>query len=415
MLVEFISIGDELLIGQTVNTNASWLGEKFSTLGASIHRVVTIRDVESVIHLAIDEALKIADVVVITGGLGPTKDDITKKVITNYFNDELVIDTETLERVKQIFARTNRPMLDVNIQQAAVPSKCTVLTNRQGTAPGMWLEKDGKIVVSLPGVPFEMKGIMEQEVFPRLQARFSSLNFFSITANIQGVGESYLADKMSDWENRLRAAGFELAYLPSPGIIRLRITSRNGVQDEQQILAYFKEVEAAYPNNFFGYGDVTLAEVIGNLLKEGNYTLSTAESCTGGAIGAAIVSIPGSSAYFQGGFLTYSNELKHQELGVQHHLFETVGAVSEEVVTAMARGCEQRLKTDFAIAVSGIAGPDGGTDEKPIGTVWVAIAAPNDVIFTHRFLFSDNRERVIQRTVLSALNLLRTSIKQINH
>lgn len=412
MLVEFISIGDELLIGQTVNTNASWLGEKFSTLGASIHRIVTIRDTESAIHSAIDEALKTADVVIITGGLGPTKDDVTKKVITNYFNDELVIDTDTLERVKQIFSRTNRPMLDVNIQQAAVPSKCTVLTNRQGTAPGMWLEKDGKIVISLPGVPFEMKGIMEQEVFPRLQARFSDLKFFSITANIQGVGESYLADKMSDWENRLRAAGFELAYLPSPGIIRLRITSRNGVQDEQQILAYFKEVEAAYPDNFFGYGDISLAEVVGNLLKEGNYTLSTAESCTGGAIGAAIVSVPGSSAYFQGGFLTYSNELKHQELGVSQQLFETVGAVSEEVVIAMAKGCKQRLKTDFAIAVSGIAGPDGGTDEKPVGTVWVAIATPNEIV-TKKLLLSDNRERIISRTVLTALNLLRTTLMNL--
>ncbi|MEZ4890618.1 MAG: competence/damage-inducible protein A [Crocinitomicaceae bacterium] len=412
MLVEFISIGDELLIGQTVNTNASWLGEKFSTLGASIHRIVTIRDTESAIHLAIDEALKTADVVIITGGLGPTKDDVTKKVITNYFNDELVIDTDTLERVKQIFSRTNRPMLDVNIQQAAVPSKCTVLTNRQGTAPGMWLEKDGKIVISLPGVPFEMKGIMEQEVFPRLQARFSDLKFFSITANIQGVGESYFADKMSDWENRLRAAGFELAYLPSPGIIRLRITSRNGVQDEQQILAYFKEVEAAYPDNFFGYGDISLAEVVGNLLKEGNYTLSTAESCTGGAIGAAIVSVPGSSAYFQGGFLTYSNELKHQELGVSQQLFETVGAVSEEVVIAMAKGCKQRLKTDFAIAVSGIAGPDGGTDEKPVGTVWVAIATPNEIV-TKKLLLSDNRERIISRTVLTALNLLRTTLMNL--
>lgn len=412
MLVEFISIGDELLIGQTVNTNASWLGEKFSTLGASIHRIVTIRDTESAIHLAIDEALKTADVVIITGGLGPTKDDVTKKVITNYFNDELVIDTDTLERVKQIFSRTNRPMLDVNIQQAAVPSKCTVLTNRQGTAPGMWLEKDGKIVISLPGVPFEMKGIMEQEVFPRLQARFSDLKFFSITANIQGVGESYFADKMSDWENRLRAAGFELAYLPSPGIIRLRITSRNGVQDEQQILAYFKEVEAAYPDNFFGYGDISLAEVVGNLLKEGNYTLSTAESCTGGAIGAAIVSVPGSSAYFQGGFLTYSNELKHQELGVSQQLFETVGAVSEEVVIAMAKGCKQRLKTDFAIAVSGIAGPDGGTDEKPVGTVWVAIATPNEIV-TKKLLLSDNRERIINRTVLTALNLLRTTLMNL--
>ncbi|MCO5259414.1 MAG: competence/damage-inducible protein A [Crocinitomicaceae bacterium] len=409
MVVEIISIGDELLIGQTVNTNASWMGEKLSMMGAFVNRVVTIRDTEKAIWDAIDEGIKQTDVVIVTGGLGPTKDDITKKVITTYFEDELIIHQETLERVKGFFARLNRPMLEVNIQQAAVPSKSTVLANLQGTAPGMWLEKNEKILISLPGVPFEMKGIMEQEVFPRLQERFGELQFYSKTANIQGVGESYLADKMNDWENRLRNANLELAYLPSPGMIRLRITSRKGQQDEKLIDDYFKELEIAYPENFFGYGDLSMPEVIGQLLLKNKATVATAESCTGGAIGHAIVSIPGSSAYFMGGFITYTNELKHQLLGVQQHHFETVGAVSEEVVREMAEGCKERLNVDYAIAVSGIAGPDGGTPGKPVGTVWIAIATPTETI-AKQFQFSDNRERIINRTVLSALNLLKISI-----
>lgn len=228
MKVEIISIGDELLIGQTINTNASWLGQQLSERGAIVSRVVTISDQEMAIHSAIDEGFKNADVIILTGGLGPTKDDITKKVITNYFGDELTIHEETLERVKSFFEVRNRPMLEVNIQQAAVPKKCQVLTNIEGTAPGMWFDFNGKILISLPGVPYEMKGIMEREAFPRLEKLFGIQKYYSKTANIQGVGESYIADKMAEWETDLRNNGLELAYLPSPGTVRLRITLKRG-------------------------------------------------------------------------------------------------------------------------------------------------------------------------------------------
>lgn len=409
MLVEIISIGDELLIGQTVNTNASWMGQEFSKRGIFVHRVVSIPDKADSIRLAIDEGLNNADVVLVTGGLGPTKDDITKKVITEYFDDELYIHEETLERVKQFFEQRQRPMLDVNIQQAAVPKKCTVLTNRQGTAPGMWLEKNGKILISLPGVPYEMKGIMEQEVFPRFGDLFGVKQLYSKTGNIQGVGESYIADKMTDWENDLRSKGLELAYLPSPGIVRLRITSNNGQEDEALIDAYFKQLEEAYPENFYGYGEKTLSEIVGELLKQQKATVATAESCTGGALAASIVSVSGSSAYFQGGFLTYTNQLKHEIFGVKQEHFNTVGAVSEEVVKEMAIGGKNRLNVDYCVSISGISGPNGGTAEKPVGTVWIGIASPKRVV-AKKFLFENNRERNINRTVLTALNFLRNEL-----
>lgn len=409
MLVEIISIGDEILIGQTVNTNAGWMGKELSDRGAFIRRIITIHDTKDAIRTAIDEGLNSADVVLLTGGLGPTKDDVTKKAIIEYFEDELYIHEETLERVKNFFRKANRLMLDVNIQQAAVPKKSVVLANHQGTAPGMWMEKNGKILISLPGVPYEMKGIMEQEVFPRFHDLFGLKQFYSKTANIQGVGESYIADKMADWEDDIRSKGLELAYLPSPGLVRLRITSFNGRQDEALIDDYFRKLEAAYPENMYGYGGQTLSEVVGEMLKKQNATVGTAESCTGGSLAASIVSVAGSSAYFQGGFLTYTNQLKHEILGVKQAHFDRVGAVSEEVVTEMALGGKNKLKVDYCVSVSGIAGPDGGSEEKPVGTVWIGIASPKRVT-AKKFFFSDNRERNISRTVLSALNFLRNEI-----
>jgi nicotinamide-nucleotide amidase len=409
MKVEIISIGDELLIGQTINTNASWMGRELSERGAFVSKVVTISDKVEDIRNTIDTAFQHADVVLVTGGLGPTQDDVTKKVLTDYFEDELYIHEETLQSVKQFFEQRKRPMLEVNVQQAAVPKTCTVLTNRQGTAPGMWFEKNGKILISLPGVPYEMKGIMDQEVFPRFEKLFGLKQFYSKTANIQGVGESYVADKMTDWENDIRNKGLELAYLPSPGVVRLRITSLNGQEDAQLIDSYFKELEHAYPENFYGYGEKTLAEIIGDLLKEKKATVATAESCTGGAVAASIVAIGGSSAYFKGGFLTYTNQLKQEILGVKPEHFTTVGAVSEEVVLEMAAGGKDKLNVDYCVSISGIAGPDGATDEKPVGTVWIAIASPKRVV-AKKFLFENNRERNINRTVLTALNFLRNEI-----
>lgn len=276
----------------------------------------------------------------------------------------------------------------------------------------MWFEKDDSILVSLPGVPFEMKSIMENEVFPRLKERFKVSSIFHRTILLQGIGESFLAEKMKDWEDRIHSDGFGLAYLPSIGSLKLRITSPRGEQDLPKIEAYFKEIEERLPVNVYGRGELTLPEVIGQLLKDKNATVGTVESCTGGSLASSFVSIPGSSDYFQGSFLTYSNTLKNKLVDVDEVALLKYGAVSEEVVRQMAINGRLKLGVDYCISTSGIAGPDGGTDEKPVGTVWIGIAS-KDSVFAIKYLFGNNRERNIQMTVLSALNLLRCAILEI--
>jgi len=406
MKVSIISIGDELLIGQTINTNASWLGAELSKRGADISRIHTISDQENEIIQTLDCTLKRADIVIITGGLGPTQDDITKNVLTKYFQDELVIHHETLERVRNFFTQRNLPFLDVNIQQAMIPKNCIVLNNLEGTAPGMWFEKDGKIIISLPGVPHEMKTIMLQEVLPRIEKIISPIKYYSKTANLQGIGESYIAEKMKIWEQSIRENNLELAYLPSTGLVRLRISSKKGNEDVERIENFFHELQQALPNNFYGVGDETLAQIVGKLLIKNKCTVGTAESCTAGDLAAEFVSIPNASTYFKGGIISYSNELKQQLLHVNKNNLETYGAVSEQVVTEMAVNGRNILSVDYCIATSGIAGPTGNTTSKPIGTTWIAIASKDKVI-TKKFVFEQNRQRNIRRTVLSALNMIR--------
>jgi len=409
MNIEIISIGDELLIGQTVNTNASWLGDEFSRRGATICRVSTISDRASDIYQTLDGALQRADVVIITGGLGPTKDDITKMVIVDYFQTELVFHQETLEKVRAFFHQRQLPFLDVNVQQAAVPKDCIVLPNSQGTAPGMWIEKNEKITICLPGVPYEMKDIVLKEVFPRIEQRWTRTSYYSKTANLQGIGESYVADAMQLWEDKIRNRGLELAYLPSPGIVRMRISSKQGVVDSTLIDEYFCELHQQFSNNLYGYGDETLAEVVGELLRKNKMTVGCAESCTAGALGAQLASVPGASAYFGGGLITYSNTLKQRLLNVQPYDLETHGAVSKQVVSAMAKEGRERLSVDYCIATSGIAGPSGASEQKPVGTTWIAIASAEKVV-AKRFVFENDRQRNIRRTVLTALNLLRIEL-----
>lgn len=409
MKAEIISIGDELLIGQTINTNAAWIGQELSLRGIPITQCVTIADTEQAITQAIDNGFKNADVLILTGGLGPTKDDITKKVIASYFNVGLIIHEETLQRVQKYFADRNRPMLEINIQQAAIPEGTTVLVNNNGTAPGMWLEKNGKILISLPGVPYEMKAILQESGFPKLSERYGASQLFHKTILTQGIGESTIADRMQEWENEIRERGFGLAYLPSPGQVRIRISSPKGKIDEQAIDAYFSQLQKEMPRNVYGYGEVSLSEVVGKLLSEHNFTLSTAESCTGGALASSIVSVSGASNYFHGSFITYSNELKNKVLNVPNELFTTVGAVSKEVVEIMASEARQKLGVDYCLSVSGIAGPEGGTLEKPVGTVWIGLATPTKTI-SRKYLFANNRDRNVQLSVLSALNLLRCEL-----
>lgn len=409
MRADILSIGDELLIGQTVNTNASWIGKELSMRGIRIMQTTAIPDDDEKIIEAIDAALLRSEIVIITGGLGPTKDDITKHTLCKYFNTELFLHQPTLEKIEDYFTKRNRPMLEVNIKQAELPKSCEILNNNYGTAAGMWFEKEGKIVVSLPGVPYEMKGIMTEEVFPRLLERYELKSLFHITLMTQGIGESFLADRISDWEDRVRAAGLGLAYLPSPGLVKLRLTSYEGVSRKEEILNYFKEVEEALPQYVYGYGEDSLPKVLGDILRDRKLSLGTVESCTGGMMAAQIVSVPGSSDYFLGSFLTYSNLLKNKLIDVSLEDLNNFGAVSKEVVEAMAINGRKKLGVDVCISTSGVAGPAGGTEEKPVGTVWVAIALKDRVV-SKVFRFGDDRDRNIQMTVLSALNLARCEI-----
>lgn len=412
MQAEIISIGDELLIGQTVNTNASWMGKELSQLGISVKRCTTISDNKSEILETIDKAIKRSKIVFVTGGLGPTKDDITKHTLCEYFDTELEMNQEVLARVTKFFTDRGREMLDVNIQQAALPKSCIVLDNLQGTASGMWFERNNSILISLPGVPYEMKSIMEDQVFPKLKDQFKVSSIFHKTVLLQGIGESFLAEKMKDWEERIHSNGLGLAYLPSVGALKLRITSPNGEQDAEKIDSFFNEIETSLPINVFGRGDDSLSEVVGDLLRKSNSTVGTVESCTGGALAASFVSIAGSSDYFKGGFLTYSNSLKTKLVDVEESVLNKFGAVSEEVVIQMAERGRVKLEVDYCISISGVAGPEGGTVDKPVGTVWIAVATAK-TSFAVKYQFGNNRERNIQMTVLSALNLLRCAILEI--
>lgn len=409
--VEIISIGDELLIGQTINTNASWMGAQLASNGIKVSHVVTISDTWEAITTALEDAYKRSQVVLITGGLGPTKDDITKQVLCSYFDTKLVLDEKVLNHVESFFVKRNRPMLEVNKLQAMVPEACEVLFNEQGTAPGMWFEKEGVIFVSMPGVPYEMKYLVGTYVIPRLIERFPVKKLIQKTYLTQGIGESFLADKLHDWENQLRDEGLDLAYLPSPGTVKLRISSSSG--NQLRVAFYGEELKKMLPVYIYGEEEDSLPEVVGKLLQDKGGTVGTVESCTGGSIMASLTSISGSSNYVLGGLITYSNDLKMKLAGVRSQTLEDFGAVSEETVIEMAAGGKKELGVDWCISVSGIAGPLGGSDEKPVGTVWIAIDGPNGKI-SRKFLFGTDRQRTVQMTVLTALNLLRCEILGIN-
>lgn len=413
MRAALISIGDELLIGQTINTNAAWLGKELSFRGMSVEMAWSISDQPKEITDAIDFLAQKAELIILTGGLGPTKDDLTKHTLTTYFNTELEIVPEVLGRIETFFAKRKRPMLEVNIQQAALPKACIILHNYHGTASGMWFEKDGTIIISLPGVPYEMKGIMNDEVFPRLRQRFSLPNIYHETLMTQGIGESFLAEKIASWEDKVRARGFGLAYLPSPGLVKLRVSSKKGSEDAAEIHGLLEEVKAQLPKHAYGSGEITLSEYVGQLLLEKKLKIGTVESCTGGHIAEQLVQIAGSSRYYEGSIVAYSYEEKEKLLQVDHSTLQTKGAVSEEVIRQMVENGRRVLGVDVCVATSGIAGPDGGTDEKPVGTVWIAVATENTT-FARVFQFGDNRERNIHTTALTAMNLVRCVLEGIS-
>lgn len=412
MKVEIISIGDELLIGQTINTNASWLGQECSKIGLRVVQVSTISDEKEIIKQAIDEGFSRSDLVILTGGLGPTKDDITKYTLCEYFDSDLEIHLPTLQRIESFFSKRNRPMLEANIMQAELPRKCMILDNKLGTAAGMWFEQNSKILISLPGVPYEMKGIITEEVLPRLKQRFDLKGIYHRTLLTQGIGESFLAEKIKDWENEVRELGYGLAYLPSPGMVKLRLTSYRGIEDKEEINAYFTVLKDRYPHFIYGEENDSLTSVVGELLRKKKMTIGTVESCTGGSLASELVSIAGSSDYFQGSFLTYSNELKEKLVAVSKEDLEKHGAVSQEVAVQMAAVGRINLGVDLCISTTGVAGPEGGSEEKPVGLVWIGIATKERTL-SFRYQFGDDRGRNIRMTVLTALNLARCELLQL--
>lgn len=414
MKLEIISIGDELLVGQTINTNAAWMGGELSRIGASVDRCVVIRDEESEIVNAIDNAFNRVDVVLVTGGLGPTKDDITKKVLCEYFDTKLVEDKSVLTNIKQLFESRNREMQKVHYLQALVPETAIALNNAHGTAPGMLFKKEGKLLVSMPGVPYEMKYIMSSHVLPYLDKHFNLDALYYKTLYTVGIGESWLASEIEDIENSLRSEGVALAYLPSPGQVRLRLSGKRTQEIEEKIHAYASKISQRIPKYCFSDKDEDLAYVIGNILRSKKKTLGTIESCTGGALASSIVKNSRSSDYFLGSIVSYSNEVKADVVGVDREVIVREGAVSQEVVEQMALKGLEKLKVDYTIAISGIAGPDGGTIKKPVGTIWIAIANGNQVI-SRRFQFEQDRNRNIKRSMLAGLNMLRCELLGINY
>ncbi len=411
MFIEIITIGDELLIGQVVDTNSAWMGKELNKVGFEVIRVTSVRDREDEIIEAVDTAMKRVDIVLMTGGLGPTKDDITKYTLCKYFGTELVFSEMVYKNIERILA--NRiSMNPLNKSQALVPKDyCTVINNRVGTASISWFEKNEKVLVSMPGVPQEMKTNMTDEIIPRLLSRFNVETIFHKTYLIKNHPESVLAIALTDWENQLPES-VKLAYLPKAGIVRLRLTGR-GLDEaaiKERVLKEGAKLYDILGEDVLDENDSPLEEIIGKILRGQGLTVATAESCTGGNIAARITSIPGSSLYFKGSVVAYANEVKKELLHVSENSLIKFGAVSEEVVKEMAFGAMDSLKTDCAVAVSGIAGPDGGTIDKPVGTIWIA-AAYGKKVLTLKQEVDFGRELNVERASNNALLLLQKILK----
>ncbi len=414
MLAEIITIGDEILIGQIIDTNSAWMAQQLNAVGIRIKQISSVSDNREHILSALKEASERADVILITGGLGPTKDDITKTTLADYFGVGMKRDQETLGNVARIFARYNRPLLDVNIRQADVPENCEVLLNKNGTAPGMWFHENAKVYVSMPGVPHEMMYLMEDLVIPKLKATFNLPKILHQTILTVGEGESFLAERIADIEDQLPPE-IKLAYLPKLGLVRLRLSAYGKDEEKlkQELETQTKKITERLGSTVAATEDIPLEKAILLLMAKNKQTLSLAESCTGGYIAHLFTSLPGASGVFLGGAVSYSYEMKEQMLGVNNDTLWRTGAVSEETVREMAEGALRNFSSDYALAVTGIAGPDGGTPEKPVGTVWVAVARKDKTV-ARKYVFGNKRIQNIERTAVTAmgdlLKLLREPI-----
>lgn len=408
---KIISIGDELLIGQVVNTNASWLGNKLTTNGIQVISTLTVGDGEKDIMDAL-EACSDVDIVAITGGLGPTADDITKPTMCKFFNTELVFCQDAYDNVMSIFKLRGYQMSKRNEGQAYIPKACKYIPNRYGTAPCMWFEKGKTVYVSMPGVPFEMKNVFEKEILPMLLGHFKVTPYLSRVVMTTGVGESFLADKIKDWEENL--PGFlSLAYLPQYGLVRLRLDGRHPDREflEKTLDDEINKLIPLIGDHIFGFDEMSIAEVVLDMLKSKGKTVASAESCTGGTIAKVITAIPGSSAAFKGTVVSYASEVKEKVLGVSHLDIEKYTVVSRQVVEQMAVGVRNLLETDYAVATTGIAGPDGGTEQTPVGTVWMAVATPDGVV-SKVGNFGKDRGNNIERATNTVLEMLRQELKK---
>jgi len=416
MRIEIINIGDELLIGQVVNTNAAWMAEQLNLAGFMVDRYTVIGDNRLEILESLKDAHVHSDLILMTGGLGPTKDDITKDVLCRFFQTRLLFNQQAYENLEKFFTLRGIPVTNLYRKQAELPETCTPIPNSNGTACGMWFEskvkeRDNKVIcISMPGVPFEMKAMLMESVIPLLKKYFPSQTIVHKTIMTQGIGESFLSDILENWEKQL-PANISLAYLPQPGIVRLRLTGKGSAAEpvDRQITEEIVKLKQIIPEYIYGSDNETLEEIVGGLLSAQGFTLATAESCTGGYIAHLITRIPGSSGYFKGSVVAYSNEVKESQLDVHSEDLKKFGAVSEIVVREMAANIRRKFGVDFALATSGIAGPDGGTAGKPVGTTWIAIATPTKIL-SEKYLFGEDRERNIRRTALQALNMLRKEI-----
>lgn len=411
MRAEIITIGDEILIGQIVDTNAAYIAQRLNAVGFVVSERSSVGDRAEQITRAIEHSMERSDVVITTGGLGPTKDDITKTTLAKMFGGDMRSDKRVEEHVRTMLAARNIEFNELNRSQALVPESCEVLFNAHGTAPGMWFEREGKVVISLPGVPFEMRHLMEDEVLPRLKSRFALRQIIHRTLITAGIAESMLAARIAEWEDALPEY-LRLAYLPSPNIVRLRLSAYevDGQAVEGEIEEQFKALEALIPDNVVGYEGATVQEQVHRLLVESGQTLAVAESCTGGSIAAKFTAMAGASTYFLCGVTAYANEAKCNILGVDASLIERYGAVSEQVARAMAEGTRRISGADFAVSTTGIAGPTGGSAEKPVGTVWFAVSSKRGTVAMMRNSGTD-RGQIIDRATAYAIEFLRDHIK----
>ncbi len=406
MLAEIITIGDEILIGQIVDTNSAWIAKQLNDIGVRVKQITSVSDDRLHILEALQTACKRAQIVIITGGLGPTKDDITKKTLAEYFGVDMRQDALTLELVEDIFRKSNRPMLDVNTRQADVPSNCTVLPNKNGTAPGMWFDDLENIYISLPGVPFEMMILVEEEVLPRLKSHYSLPIIVHHTVLTAGIGESYLADKISGVEDSL-PSHIKLAYLPKLGQVRLRFSAYGTDKQllDNEIDNYIDQITHLIGEYIVTSEDKPIEKVILEFMEARSLSLSVAESCTGGYLSQLITRHPGCSKVFLGGAISYSNHLKIKMLEVSEATIAQYGAVSQQTVREMSSGAQRIYGSDYSIAISGIAGPDGGTPTKPVGLVWISVSGKYQTLATE-FKFGRRREQNIERAAVSALIML---------